>query len=109
MIKSILVGFLAAAFSLPLAHAGTPVATPFGGPTAAKCAHGPAAKADVPTRTFAHLPPAGTKAICPVTGEEFVVDKSTQSSEYQGRYYVFCCDGCKPKFDQTPSKFAKPL
>lgn len=56
---------------------------------------------------FTAKPPVGSKARCPVTGEEFTVRASTASSTYKGRVYVFCCPECKPTFDKDPAKYAK--
>ena len=28
-------------------------------------------------------------------------------TDYKGKRYVFCCPGCKPKFDKDPAKYAK--
>ncbi|MBN2526181.1 MAG: YHS domain-containing protein [Deltaproteobacteria bacterium] len=36
---------------------------------------------------------------------EFAVSDSTQFSEYKGKFYVFCCPGCKPQFDADPEKY----
>jgi YHS domain-containing protein len=47
------------------------------------------------------------KAKCPVTGDEFTISKDTQFSEYKGKYYAFCCPGCKPQFDKNPEKYLK--
>ena len=57
-------------------------------------------------KVFDKAPAVGTKAVCPVTGEEFTVTKDTARSEYKGKHYVFCCPGCKPKFDADPAKYA---
>ena len=54
---------------------------------------------------FDKMPAVGTKATCPVSKHEFTVDKDTPKSEYKGKIYVFCCGGCKPKFDADPEKF----
>jgi len=56
---------------------------------------------------FKKKPPVGTKAKCPVTGNEFTVSKDTKYSLYKGKYYVFCCSGCKPQFDKNPEKYLK--
>lgn len=57
-------------------------------------------------KSFEKPPKVGTKAICPVMGTVFTVKKDTPRSEYKGRHYVFCCPGCKPKFDADPEKYA---
>jgi YHS domain-containing protein len=49
---------------------------------------------------------AGDKAICPISGEVFIVTDGTATSEYEGKHYGYCCPGCKPKFDAEPAKFA---
>ncbi|MBI4700893.1 MAG: YHS domain-containing protein [Deltaproteobacteria bacterium] len=53
------------------------------------------------------MPPPGTKAVCPVMGDELTVKATTPSSVYKGRTYVFCCPDCKPKFDADPGKYVK--
>ncbi|MGM0596967.1 MAG: YHS domain-containing protein [Myxococcota bacterium] len=58
---------------------------------------------------FANKPSPGTKAWCPVMKNEFTVTEKTEMSKYQGKYYAFCCGGCKPKFDKDPEKFIKIL
>lgn len=56
---------------------------------------------------FDKKPEVGTKAKCPVTGDEFTVSKDTLFSEYKGKYYAFCCPECKPQFDKNPEKYLK--
>ncbi|MFA6034671.1 MAG: YHS domain-containing protein, partial [Myxococcota bacterium] len=69
-----------------------------------------AAKKDkTPPKFFASPQKEGVKATCPVTGEEFTINKDTLHSEYKGRYVYFCCAGCKPEFDKTPAKFLKDI
>lgn len=55
---------------------------------------------------FKTKPKPGTKAKCPVMKAEFTISKSSKYSFYKGRYYFYCCPGCKPKFDANPSKYA---
>jgi Cu(I)/Ag(I) efflux system membrane fusion protein/cobalt-zinc-cadmium efflux system membrane fusion protein len=55
------------------------------------------------------MPIAGTKAFCPVMENEFTVKEDSEYSEYEGKYYVFCCAGCKPTFDDNPKRFIKVL
>jgi YHS domain-containing protein len=50
---------------------------------------------------------AGTKANCPVTGEEFTVKDSTVQVTYNGKRYAFCCADCQPTFAKDPAKYAK--
>ena len=59
-----------------------------------------------PPASFAEPPPPGTRATCAVSGDIFTVPADSDYSEYQGRYYVFCCSGCKPHFDANPAKYA---
>ena len=65
-----------------------------------------AEEAGVPI-AFDKKPAVGTKAKCPVMGGEFKVNEDTEWSKYDGKYYVFCCAGCKPQFDEDPEKFLK--
>lgn len=64
-------------------------------------------KAKPAPKSFDKPPAVGTKATCPVMGDEFTVKKDTPRSEHKGRHYVFCCPACKPKFDANPEKYAK--
>ncbi|MGZ3425876.1 MAG: YHS domain-containing protein [Polyangia bacterium] len=50
---------------------------------------------------------AGTKANCPVTGEEFTVKDSTVQVTYNGKRYGFCCADCQPTFAKNPAKYVK--
>jgi YHS domain-containing protein len=49
----------------------------------------------------------GTKAKCPVTGEDFTVKAGTAQTTYKGKRYAFCCPDCKPTFEKNPDKYAK--
>ncbi|MBS2018149.1 MAG: YHS domain-containing protein [Deltaproteobacteria bacterium] len=49
----------------------------------------------------------GDTTKCPVTGEEFTVEATSQKAEYEGKTYYFCCGGCKKKFESDPAKFVK--
>jgi YHS domain-containing protein len=44
---------------------------------------------------------------CPVSGETFNKSENTESMEYQGKTYYFCCAGCKEKFEQDPEQYTK--
>lgn len=89
-------GILAAILALALAA-----------PALAQHDHGhPAKEAPAAAPMAFDAPPAvGTKATCPVTGEEFTVAADTARSEFEGRHYVFCCPACKPKFDADPHRY----
>jgi YHS domain-containing protein len=49
----------------------------------------------------------GTKATCPVTGDQFTIAKDTVHAEYKGKHVYFCCGGCKKTFDKDPEKYTK--
>jgi YHS domain-containing protein len=42
-----------------------------------------------------------------VCGMQVDSAKAAGSSEYNGKTYYFCSNGCKTKFDANPSQFAK--
>lgn len=44
---------------------------------------------------------------CPVSGESFKKSEFTESMDYEGKTYYFCCSGCKDKFEKNPEKYAK--
>ncbi|HEY3267309.1 MAG TPA: thioredoxin fold domain-containing protein [Armatimonadota bacterium] len=49
-------------------------------------------------------------AKCPVTGETIAkITNDTPRSIYQGKTYLFCCPGCKTKFDKDPAKYMKAV
>ncbi len=58
-------------------------------------------------KVFASPQKVGTKATCPVTGEQFTIDKNTLHQEYKGKHVYFCCPGCKKSFDKDPDKYIK--
>lgn len=60
----------------------------------------------VATKAFDHKPNPGEKAICAVSGEKFEIAADTKVSEYDGKWYAFCCDSCQPDFEKDPAKFA---
>ena len=41
----------------------------------------------------------------PVCGMEVNEETATNTSEYEGTKYYFCCGGCKATFDRDPEKF----
>ncbi|MDX1931706.1 MAG: YHS domain-containing protein [Capsulimonadales bacterium] len=65
----------------------------------------PAAKKPAKTEVIANAIKGG-KAICPIMKEEFPVKTTSARSNYKGKTYVFCCEGCKPEFDKAPAKYA---
>jgi YHS domain-containing protein len=58
-------------------------------------------------KVFTSAQKEGTKATCPVMGDEFVIGKDTLHSEYKGKHVYFCCPGCKKNFDKDPEKYLK--
>jgi hypothetical protein len=60
------------------------------------------------TKAFDHRPKEGEVAICPVSGETFVVGKDAKVLEHGGKWYAVCCDDCAPEFEKDPAKFAGP-
>ena len=49
----------------------------------------------------------GKKYQCPVSGEVKKLTDKTESTDYQGKRYYFCCAGCKTKFQKEPEKYLK--
>jgi Cu(I)/Ag(I) efflux system membrane fusion protein/cobalt-zinc-cadmium efflux system membrane fusion protein len=62
-----------------------------------------------PLNGFDGMPPVGTKAFCPVMRNEFTVHEGTESTQYLGKTYVYCCPGCKPMFEKDPEKYLAVL
>jgi YHS domain-containing protein len=58
-----------------------------------------------PPSVFKAEQKVGTKATCPISGEEFTIAASTLHSEYKGKHVYFCCPGCKSRFDKDPEKY----
>jgi len=56
-------------------------------------------------KAFDSAPAIGSKGICPVSGQAFLVTEKTATSEHEGKHYGYCCPGCKPKFDADPAKY----
>ena len=68
---------------------------------------GSKAEAKAAPKVFTSPQKEGTKATCPVTGEEFTIAKDTPHAEYKGKPVYFCCPGCKTAFDKDPEKYTK--
>jgi YHS domain-containing protein len=49
----------------------------------------------------------GTKATCPVMGNELTIAEDTLFTEIDGTFVYYCCPGCKEKFEADPSKYLK--
>ena len=48
---------------------------------------------------------AADKHADPVCGMEVDGENAAGKSEYRGRTYYFCCDGCKEEFDANPQQY----
>lgn len=73
----------------------------------AKPAHDAKAAAKAAPKAFSAPQKAGTKATCPVTGEEFVIAKDTAHAEHKGKHVYFCCPSCQEPFAKDPDKYIK--
>ena len=62
--------------------------------------------ADEAPRSFPRRPRPGERAHCPVADQDFVVKADTAMARHRGRYYAFCCPGCRRRFREDPSHFA---
>jgi YHS domain-containing protein len=58
-------------------------------------------------KVFTSPQKVGSKATCPVTGDQFTIAKDTVHAEYKGKHVYFCCPGCKKSFDKDPEKYTK--
>lgn len=56
---------------------------------------------------FKTLPAVGTKISCPIKGETFEFSPSRPTHEYNGKVYVFGCNGCKSLFLKDPEAALK--
>jgi xanthine dehydrogenase accessory factor len=52
------------------------------------------------------LPVMEEAAKDPICGMSVDIAKAKHSSEFEGRWFYFCCAGCKHRFDQEPEKYA---
>ena len=41
----------------------------------------------------------------PICGMQVEKAEAVATSEYQGKTYYFCAEGCKKKFDQSPEAY----
>lgn len=95
--KSILTSFCLAGLLLAVAPAAT-----------ARAAEKSKTEARAPApKVFASPQKVGSKATCPVTGDEFTIAKDTVHAEYKGKHVYFCCAGCQKTFDKDPEKYTK--
>lgn len=56
---------------------------------------------------FKTMPAVGTKISCPIKGETFEFSESRPTHEYNGKIYVFGCNGCKSIFLKDPEAALK--
>ncbi|MCP4680210.1 MAG: YHS domain-containing protein [Deltaproteobacteria bacterium] len=96
--------FITVAIALGASACGSETKTSASEPAEAKATATTKTGNGAPTE-FDAPPAPGTKATCPVMGNEFVVNDGSDRSEHNGKHYVFCCGGCKPKFDADPKKY----
>ena len=47
----------------------------------------------------------GTKALCVVAGDSFVINESTPVVRYKDELYYMCCPGCDEQFIKNPEKY----
>ena len=52
------------------------------------------------------LPVISTEARDPICGMMVDTVKAKYKSEYQGKWFYFCCAGCKQKFEMEPARYA---
>ncbi|HEX7287332.1 MAG TPA: XdhC family protein [Candidatus Angelobacter sp.] len=52
------------------------------------------------------LPVISTEAKDPICGMMVDMGKAKHKSEYQGKWFYFCCAGCKQKFEAEPARYA---
>jgi YHS domain-containing protein len=76
-------------------------------PTVPAHAAGAAKSGPAAPKVFTSPQKIGTKATCPVTGDQFTISKDTVHAEYKGKHVYFCCPGCKKSFDKDPEKYTK--
>jgi xanthine dehydrogenase accessory factor len=62
----------------------------------------PAAK----KKAAAVLPVINTETKDPICGMMVDMSKAKHKSEYQSRWFYFCCAGCKQKFEAEPARYA---
>jgi Cu+-exporting ATPase len=44
-------------------------------------------------------------SVDPVCGMDVEHEAGTPKSEYKGKTYYFCCEGCKQRFDSNPEQY----
>jgi xanthine dehydrogenase accessory factor len=59
-----------------------------------------------PAPTGFHLPVLNAQARDPICGMSVDTTKAKYKTEYQGKWFYFCCGGCLQKFSANPQAFA---
>ncbi|MDO8684974.1 MAG: YHS domain-containing protein [Armatimonadota bacterium] len=72
------------------------------------CCPGCKPKFDKNPEKYIKASKANDVILCPVMGGKVADIKKAPKSVYKGKTYYFCCPGCKPKFDKSPSTYVKP-
>jgi xanthine dehydrogenase accessory factor len=67
---------------------------------------GASAKLAAKSKAAAVLPVISTEAKDPICGMMVDTSKARHKSEYQSRWFYFCCAGCKQKFEAEPTRYA---
>lgn len=47
----------------------------------------------------------GDRTMCPVMSSPFVIKPDSPKTDYQGKTYYFCCEGCVDQFKKKPESF----
>ncbi len=89
-----------------IARSALAIAALAGAPVLPAVAHADKPAAAGAARSFDKQPAKGAKAVCPVSGEDFVVRDDTKFTTHKGRTYAFCCPKCQPAFEKNPDKYA---
>ncbi|MBX3192981.1 MAG: YHS domain-containing protein [Labilithrix sp.] len=100
MIRHLIV--VASVFAFACGEASLP--TPPAAPSAPSEPSAPGKTGEVKAPGDANV---GDTTKCPVSGEEFTVEATSQKVEHDGKTYYFCCGGCKKKFESDPAKYVK--
>lgn len=73
-------------------------------PTGCGCGSHDTGSADKPVVPITQAK-LGDRTRCPVTNSVFVIKSDSPKTDFGGKTYHFCCDGCVSKFKQDPKQF----
>jgi YHS domain-containing protein len=59
----------------------------------------------VPVSAVVDTSAEDTKVTCIVSGKEMAKSEAKGSTEYKGKTYYFCCEGCEKSFLENPEKY----